>query len=158
LNNSTLCVTIVQPPELRYPSNNSTIAEFTVSFPNIKTPEQPAVVKAIAWGKLAENICEQDLQVGDRLVLESRVSIVVSEEDGIKHKKAELTVQRYFLVSGEITAPGQGAIVPQAMAQVAPTKTPVTPVSKLATPKAKAAPVAAAVAEELAMDYDSIPF
>ncbi len=170
MNTSTIVTTIVKPPELRYLNGGSAIAELTVSFPLLKTPDEPAIVKAIAWGKLAENITSQDLQVGEQIVLESRISIVVSEApDGIKHKKAELNIQRYYLVNGSIYAPIQSATgteQAQSAAPVAvPQATPVTPVSQLATPKAKAAPKAAtkaapvaAPAEEYKPDYDNIPF
>jgi single-strand DNA-binding protein len=159
VNNSNLLVSIVQPPELRYLSNGTTsIAEFQVSFPLPKTPEQPAVVKAIAWGKLGEGICEQNLQVGDSLILESRVAIVETESvEGTKNKKIELNVQRYYLVSGTVAAPtaSQSApAVPQAKAQA---RTPVTPVAQLATPKA-ATVAKAAPAVNYEPDYDDIPF
>jgi single-stranded DNA-binding protein len=165
LNSSTIVTTIVQPPELRYLNGGSAIAELTVSFPLLKTPDEPAIVKAIAWGKLAENITSQDLQVGEQVVLESRISIVVSESDGIKHKKAELNIQRYYLVNGSIYAPIQSATGTEQGQNAAPVAVPqattVTPVSQLATPKAKAATKAApkaAPVEDYEPSYDDIPF
>jgi single-strand DNA-binding protein len=155
VNSSTIFATIATAPIPRYLQDGSQLAEFSVSFPNPRTPEQPNIVEAIAFGKMGEAICKQDLQIGTQIILESRISMnVVERSEGFKEKKAQLNVTRYFVINGSITAPLIETATP-----VVETKTPATPVAVLATANAKSTAAIAPPSGDYVPDYyDDIPF
>jgi len=158
MNNCLLMGEVVQPPQLRYTSDNQTpIAEFVLQIPPVKAGDSPAQLKVIGWGNLGQDI-QSKYRLGDRLVVEGRLSMnTVTRPEGFKEKRAELTAQRVYSV-GELgtVSLGEGAPVNS----VAPV--PVVPggMPPGGTPAAPGMPPVAAPAAAPPEDtsYDDIPF
>lgn len=97
MNNCMLMAEIVQPPQLRYTSDNQTpVADFVVQFPGLREGDPPSQMKIVGWGNLAQDI-QQNYRAGQRVLLEGRISMaVVDRPEGFKEKQAEMTVQRIY--------------------------------------------------------------
>lgn len=96
MNSCILMAEIVQEPQLRYTqeNNNLALAEMRVQIPGQRSDDPPATLKVVGWGGLAQEI-EQNYHQGDRVIIEGRLSMNTFERaDGVKEKRAELTVQR----------------------------------------------------------------
>lgn len=85
---------IIQPPQLRYTNENKPIADMLVQFSGWRQDEQPATLRVVAWGNLAEemnNTCKQ----GDQVVIEGRLSMnTVERPEGFREKRAELVARK----------------------------------------------------------------
>lgn len=97
MNSCVLMAQIIQAPELRYTSDTETpIAQMLVEFPGLKAEEQPATLKVVGWGNLAQEIKEM-YSVGDRVAIEGRLSInTVERPEGFKEKRVELVASRLY--------------------------------------------------------------
>jgi single-strand DNA-binding protein len=158
MNNCLLMAEIVQPPQLRYTSDNQTpVADFVVQFPGLREDDPPAQMKVVGWGNLAQDI-QQNYRVGQRVLLEGRLSMaVVDRPEGFKEKQAEMTVQRiYDIGTLNTTAMTAGTPVNTISATSTPapggpptptTPTPATPTGQTSNTTAEANP-----------SYDDIPF
>lgn len=95
MNSCVLMAQIIQDPELRYTSDNQTpIAQMLVQFPSMRSDDPPATLKVVGWGNLAQEI-KENYRVGDRVVLEGRLSMnTIERPEGFKEKRAELTTYR----------------------------------------------------------------
>lgn len=147
MNHCVLMAEVVQAPQLRYTSDTQTpIAEMSVQFEALRDGDPPESLKVVGWGNLAQEIQER-YQVGDRLIVEGRLTMVSTERpEGFREKRAELTAQRIHKLGG-----GE-SIVSSAESQ---------PTAKPARPPA-AAPAQPAPTAEPPMpteaDLDDIPF
>jgi single-stranded DNA-binding protein len=152
-----LMAEIVQPPQLRYTSDNQTpVAEFVVQFPGIREGDPPSQMKIVGWGNLAQDI-QQNYRAGQRVLLEGRLSMnVIDRPEGFKEKQAEMTIQRIYdigLLNTMTMAAGTpvntiSATTPAAGGPPTPTTPPP------AAPTAETSNTAA----ETNPSYDDIPF
>ncbi len=97
---------MLEAPQLRYTQDNQTpIAEMTVRLDGLRPDDPPGQLKVVGWGNLAQDL-QQRVQVGQRFVLEGRMRMnTVSRPDGLKEKRAELTLARLHPLSAEATSP-----------------------------------------------------
>ena len=85
---------IIQPPQLRYTSENKPIADMLVQFSVLRQDEQPATLRVVARGNLAEEMNDTCKQ-GDRVVIEGRLSMnTVERPEGFREKRAELVARK----------------------------------------------------------------
>lgn len=104
MNSCILMAEIIQEPQLRYtPENQMAIMEMLVQFPGSRPEEPPATLKVvIGWGNLAQEI-HGTYHQGDRVIIEGRLSMnTIEHPKGFKEKRAELTAQKIYSVTGEI--------------------------------------------------------
>ncbi|MDJ0693882.1 single-stranded DNA-binding protein [Mastigocoleus sp. MO_188.B34] len=101
MNSCILMAEIIQPPQLRYTSDNLEVMEMMVQFASVREGESPSNLKVVAWRNTAKEI-QQNYHQGDRVILEGRLGMsTIQRPEGFKEKRAELTVQRiYPLTSG----------------------------------------------------------
>jgi single-stranded DNA-binding protein len=153
-----LMADIVQPPQLRYTSDNQTpVAEFVVQFPGLREGDPPAQMKVVGWGNLAQDI-QQNYRAGQRVLLEGRLSMnVVDRPEGFKEKQAEMTVQRIYDVGQMNTMDLSTGTPANTIAASAPTgaggpPTPSTP------PPAAPTSRTSNTTQDTTPSYDDIPF
>ncbi|NJK73859.1 MAG: single-stranded DNA-binding protein [Oscillatoriales cyanobacterium RU_3_3] len=123
MNSCILMAEIIQPPQLRYtPDNQLQIAEMLVQFPGPRPEDPPEHLKAIGWGNLAQDIHDK-YREGDRVIIEGRLGMNTIERDGVKEKRAELTVQRIYPLGADSIGSVSASEPPQNRA-AAPTAAP----------------------------------
>lgn len=139
---------VIRAPELRYtPDGQMAIAEMVVQFPGARDSDPAETLKVLGWGNVAQEI-QSNYQVGDRVVVEGRLSInTVERPEGFRDKVAELTAQRvYLLGAGTVLASTPAApttsqtasqTMPQSMPQAAPQTMPQQTVQPMAQPAAQ---------------------
>ncbi|MBU6228364.1 MAG: single-stranded DNA-binding protein [Cyanobacteria bacterium REEB459] len=152
MNNCLLLAEIVQPPQLRYTSDNQTpVAEFTVQFPGLKEGDSPAKIKVVGWGNLGQEVQAQ-YQVGQRVLLEGRLTMsVIDRPEGFKEKQVEMTLQRIY---------NAGSFNTMAMDTPPAASAPPTPPAASSPPRASSPKPAQVAAPDLGNgpNYDDIPF
>lgn len=106
---------VLEAPQVRYTQDNQTpVAEMTVRIDGLRPEDPPGQLKVVGWGNLAQDL-QNRVQVGQRLVLEGRLRMnTVARQDGVKEKRAELTLSRLHPVGG-----GQASGIPTADPMVA---------------------------------------
>ena len=106
MNHCLLEVEVLEAPQVRYTQENQTpVAEMAVRFDGLRPEDPPGQIKVVGWGNLAQDL-QNRAQVGQRLVVEGRLRInTVSRADGVKEKRAELTLARLHPL-GEATHQG----------------------------------------------------
>lgn len=100
MNSCILMAEIVEPPQLRYTTDNLALTEMLVQFPALRAEDPPVTLKVVGWGNLATEI-EQNYQKGDRVIIEGRLSMNSVQMDGYKEKKAELTAGRIHALGAD---------------------------------------------------------
>lgn len=96
MNSCILMARLLEDPQLRYTQeSNLEMSIMMVEFSGLRSDEPSAHLRVIGWGNLAKEINE-NYKIGDRVILEGRLSMNTIERDGYKEKKAELTVQRIY--------------------------------------------------------------
>ena len=100
LNHCLLEVEVLEAPQVRYTQDNQTpVAEMTVSLEGLRPDDPAGQLKVVGWGNLAQDL-QNRVQVGQRLVLEGRMRMnTVTRQDGVKEKRAELTLSRLHPLS-----------------------------------------------------------
>ncbi len=133
VNHCLLEVEVVEAPQVRYTQDNQTpVAELVARFEGLRAEDPPGQIKVVGWGTLATDL-QNRVQVGQRLVLEGRLRMnTVTRQDGVKEKRAELTLARLHPLAA--AAGGAGAAAPPP---------PATPQAS-APPAARRAPAKAA--------------
>jgi len=161
VNHCLLEVEVLEAPQLRYTQDNQTpVAEMAVQMDGLRPDDPPGQLKVVGWGSLAQDL-QNRVQVGQRLVLEGRLRMnTVTRQDGVKEKRAELTLARLHplgAASGagaaglDIAAPAAvNPLASQAGAQPRPAtasgsagRAPAAPPARRAPAPAAPAPVAA---------------
>ena len=106
MNHCLLEVEVLEAPQVRYTQDNQTpVAEMAVRFDGLRAEDPPGQIKVVGWGNLAQDL-QNRAQAGQRLVVEGRLRInTVSRADGVKEKRAELTLARLHPL-GEATHQG----------------------------------------------------
>jgi single-strand DNA-binding protein len=99
MNSCILMATIVRKPELRHTQDARAVTDTIVEFEGSK-PEEKSTLLVVGWGNLAEEIFA-NYSVGDRIIIEGRLSMKTVEQKGYKEKKAELVASRIHRVEGE---------------------------------------------------------
>lgn len=101
VNHCLLEVAVLEAPQLRYTQDNQTpVAEMTVQLDGLRPEDPPGQLKVVGWGNLAQDL-QNRVQPGQRLVIEGRLRMVtLSRADGVKEKRAELTLSRLHPLAG----------------------------------------------------------
>lgn len=104
MNSCILMAQIIQPPQLRYTSDNLEVTEMMVQFAGLREGENPSTLKVVAWRNIAKEV-QQNYHQGDQVILEGRLAMSTFQRpEGFKEKRAELTLQRiYPLTAGTST-------------------------------------------------------
>lgn len=133
MNHCLLEAEVMEAPQIRYTQDNQTpIAEMTVQIEGLRPDDPPSTLKVIGWGNLAQDL-QNRVRAGQRLVLEGRMRMnSVPRADGVREKKAELTLSRLHPLSGggaaftepATTAPMRSSTAPAARATPASRVTP----------------------------------
>ncbi len=135
MNHCILLVEVMQAPQVRYTSDQVPVAEMIVQFNTPRDGDPPATLKLVAWNRLATEVEQQSYRVGDRLLVEGRISMVtIDRQEGFREKRAELRAQRIH----SLAALGAGAPAPAYVPPVAPA--PPAPKPNYAPPIPNAAP------------------
>jgi single-strand DNA-binding protein len=95
MNNCVLMAEVITNPELRKTTDDLDVANMMVEFPGLKEEEPTARVRVVGWGKIGQEMSE-NYHVGDRVVIEGRLSMNLIEKDGVKEKRAELVVSHIY--------------------------------------------------------------
>jgi len=147
VNHCLLEVEVLEAPQVRYTQDNQTpVAEMTVRFDGLRPEDPPSQIKVVGWGNLAQDL-QNRARAGQRLVVEGRLRInTVSRADGVKEKRAELTLARLHPL-GDATQQGQAtAAGPAAVAQSTPKAAPAPRSVSRPIPQTNQAPRPAAAA------------
>lgn len=103
MNSCILMARLLEDPQLRYTQeSNLEMSIMMVEFSGLRSDEPSAHLRVIGWGNLAKEINE-NYKIGDRVILEGRLSMNTIERDGYKEKKAELTVQRIYPMNNDLS-------------------------------------------------------
>lgn len=165
MNHCLLEAEVLEAPQLRYTQDNQTpIAEMTVRIDGLRPDDPPGQLKVVGWGNLAQDL-QQRVQVGQRFMLEGRMRMnTVSRQDGLKEKRAELTLSRLHPLAGGGAAPADPFAGSAAPARAAP-PSPARAVSRPASPAAAAPPqgppvwnTSPLVPDDASLGDDDIPF
>ena len=151
MNSCILMAEIVQEPQLRYTSDNQTpIAEMLVQIPGLRDDDPLAMLKVVAWGKLAQEVQTQ-FHEGDRVIVEGRLSMLNTDRpEGFKEKQAELTAQRIHRIAADATLTTAGDQEPDKQMTTKFT----AQVATVSPPTSKPAPTAPVES----VDYADVPF
>ena len=138
---------MLEAPQLRYTQDNQTpVAEMAVQFDGLRPDDPAGQLKVVGWGNLAQDL-QSRVQVGQRLVIEGRLRMnTVTRQDGVKEKRAELTLARLHAVGAGAAAAGAAA-APRAAAPAPAARTVGSPRPAAPAP-ARQAPVPQAAAAE----------
>lgn len=167
MNHCLLEVEVLEAPQVRYTQDNQTpVAEMTARFDGLRPEDPPGQIKVVGWGNLATDL-QNRVQVGQRLVLEGRLRMnSVTRQDGVKEKRAELTLARLHPLVPVAATNSPAPSLPR------PSNSPPPPSRKApgkpgAAPQTRESPVASAppvwntsplVPEDLSDGDDEIPF
>ena len=108
VNHCLIEVEVLEAPQVRYTQDNQTpVAELVARFDGLRAEDPPGQIKVVGWGNLATDL-QNRVQVGQRWVLEGRLRMnTVTRQDGVKEKRAELTLARLHpLVAGPAASSG----------------------------------------------------
>lgn len=138
VNHCLLEVDVLEAPQVRYTQDNQTpVAEMLVQIDGLRPDDPPGQLKVVGWGNLAQDL-QNRVQPGQRLVLEGRLRMTtVSRQDGVKEKRAELTLARLHPLGTAVggTAPSPGPAPATAAAAPAARRSPApAPQSRAAAP------------------------
>lgn len=145
VNHCLLEVEVLEAPQIRYTQDNQTpVAEMAVRFDGLRVDDPPGQIKAVGWGSVAQDL-QNRVVAGQRLVLEGRLRMnTVTRPDGIKEKRAEITLSRFHPLGAEGAGAAMPFPAPEARpAAPAPTRSAPAPVRRSAP---SAAPAAASAA------------
>jgi single-strand DNA-binding protein len=181
VNHCLLEVEVLEAPQVRYTQDNQTpVAEMAVRFDGLRPEDPPGQIKVVGWGNLAQDL-QNRARAGQRLVVEGRLRInTVSRADGVKEKRAELTLARLHPLGdasqqGPTSAAGPAPMadatpmaapaprnVPRPIPQTNPAPRPAPAAAgRTAAPAAETPPVwntSPLVADDLLDGDDDIPF
>lgn len=101
MNNCTLAITVIGVPEYRYTPTGSPVAQCVAAFYSpYRKPEEttPSTIKIVAWGEsLATQV--NRLEDGQECIVAGRLNMnTIERSEGFKEKKAELIVERIYLL------------------------------------------------------------
>lgn len=164
MNHCLLEAEVMEAPQIRYTQDNQTpIAEMTVRIDGLRPDDPPGQLKVVGWGNLAQDL-QNRVRPGQRLVLEGRMRInSITRQDGIKEKRAELTLARLHPLGSGASAAGAspapapgGATGPAGSGERVPQRQPAA--SRMAPPEPPVWNASPLVPEEALVEEDDIPF
>ena len=168
MNHCLLEVEVLEAPQIRYTQDQTAIAEMLVSLDGLRPDDPPGQLKVVGWGNLAQDL-QNRVQVGQRLVIEGRLRMnTITRQDGVKEKRAELTLARLHPLGAAIAASMAPASAPARTA--APMASAGAPAgrapARAAAPARQAAPApaetptwnASPLVPDLPEGEDEIPF
>jgi len=168
VNHCLLEAEVLEAPQVRFTQDNQMpIAEMTVRIEGLRPEDPPGQLKVVGWGNLAQDL-QNRVRPGQRLVLEGRMRInSITRQDGVKEKRAELTLLRLHpltaagaaspaAVSGPPGPAGPPAPARAGSAPEAPQRG--TAVSRMAPPQPPVWNAAPLVPHEVELGEDDIPF
>jgi single-strand DNA-binding protein len=168
MNSCILMAEVIQEAQLRYTSDNQTpITELWVQFPGQRDEDPPERLRVVGWGNLAQEMENSGYQVGDRLIVEGRLTInSVDRPEGFKEKRVELTASRIHRIAADASVTSSAPVAaPTAAAKPAPSAAPTAaakPAPSRSKPVASEAPAAKTPAYTAGggetADFDDIPF
>jgi single-stranded DNA-binding protein len=174
VNHCLLEAEVLEAPQIRYTQDSQTpIAEMTVQVEGLRPDDPPSALKVVGWGNLAQDL-QNRVRVGQKLVLEGRMRMnTVARQDGVKEKRAELTLARLHPLSADAAhQPGlaasssaavDGGVSPRA-AQASPQPTAAASARRAPAPNRMEPPQppvwnsAPLVPADDLVDEDDIPF
>ncbi len=111
INKVTLMGSVGRDPEVRYTSEGTAVANFTMATNETwkgkdgEKKEKTEWHRVVAWGKIAENMGEY-VNKGDRLYIEGRIQTNEWEDkEGSKRETKEINVMDYVFLSNKNERP-----------------------------------------------------
>ncbi|MEB3270456.1 MAG: single-stranded DNA-binding protein [Synechococcus sp.] len=162
MNHCLLEAEVLEAPQIRFTQDNQMpIAEMTVRIDGLRPEDPPGQLKVVGWGNLAQEL-QNRVRPGQRLVLEGRMRInSITRQDGVKEKRAELTLARLHPLTGAAAASpaavsgppaaGRAGTAPQAQERS-------TAVNRMAPPQPPVWNASPLVPQEVELGEDDIPF
>ncbi len=168
VNHCLIEVEVLEAPQVRYTQDNQTpVAELVAGFEGLRAEDPPGRIKVVGWGNLATDL-QNRVQVGQRWVLEGRLRMnTVTRQDGVKEKRAELTLARLHPLApgapAPAVAPPPPATAPRGATSVRKGGGKAGPAEPMAPAPAKGEPppvwnTSPLVPEDLGDGEDDIPF
>ncbi|NET02698.1 MAG: single-stranded DNA-binding protein [Sphaerospermopsis sp. SIO1G1] len=114
MNSCILMAEIYDAPQLRHTPDGLEITEMIVHVASLRSDNPSHPLKVVSWGNLAKDI-HQNYQPGDRVIIEGRLGMnTFDRPEGFKEKRAELTVQKIYVVSkgSQISTPVAATVPP----------------------------------------------
>jgi len=110
VNHCLLEAEVLEAPQIRYTQDSQTpIAEMTVQIEGLRPDDPPSALKVVGWGNLAQDL-QNRVRAGQKLVLEGRLRMnTIARQDGVKEKRAELTLARLHPLSSTPSPQADGA-------------------------------------------------
>jgi len=161
VNHCLLEVEVLEAPQVRYTQDNQTpVAEMAVRFDGLRPEDPPGQIKVVGWGNLAQDL-QNRAQAGQRLVVEGRLRIsTVSRADGVKEKRAELTLARLHPLGDATNQPAAASTAGMAATAAAAPRNlprPIPQTSQAPRPVPEAAGRTTAVAAEQPPVWNTSP-
>lgn len=172
MNTCILMAEVITNPELRKTPDDVDVANMMVEFPGLRDEDPTTRIRVVGWRNLGVEM-SQNYAVGDRVVIEGRLSMNLIEMNGYKEKRAELVASHIYAMGqssdGGFSQPAAmpsnvvdfqastpSAELPEPVSLQAPTSTP----ELSSTPEYSSAPATSTNTTE---DYDEgtldeIPF
>ena len=164
MNHCLLEAEVLEAPQIRYTQDNQTpIAEMTVRIDGLRPEDPPGQLKVVGWGNLAQDL-QNRVRTGQRLVLEGRMRInSITRPDGVKEKRAELTLARLHPLAGGQPgggSPAAAAPPPPGRASASGERPPerAMAASRMAPPQPPVWNASPLVPDEAVLEDDDIPF
>ena len=97
MNTCVLMAEVITNPELRKTPDDVDVANMMVEFPGLRDDDPATRIRVVGWRNLGVEMSE-NYTVGDRIVLEGRLSMNLIEMNGYKEKRAELVISHIYPV------------------------------------------------------------
>lgn len=91
-------------PEVRYTSENLTIARYTLAIDRQKKEKETDFIHCTTFGKAAE-FAEKYLQKGQKIAVEGRIQTGSYEKDGHRYYTFDVIVEKHFFCESKGSAP-----------------------------------------------------
>ena len=114
MNTCILMAEVITNPELRKTPDDVDVANMMVEFPGLRDEDPATRIRVVGWRGLGVEMSE-NYTVGDRVVLEGRLSMNLIEMNGYKEKRAELVVSHIYHI-GQGSGQGNDSGVSQSAA------------------------------------------
>ena len=137
MNTCVLMAEVIANPELRKTQDDRDVANMLVQFPGLRDEDPAGKMRIVGWGNIGLEM-SQKYSVGDRIIVEGRLSMNLIEREGYKEKKAELIASRIYAM-GEGGSVGGAYAAPTTNTMNAP-----TPAKVVNLPTSNPEPVVAA--------------
>lgn len=95
MNSCILMAEVITNPELRKTPDDVDVANMMVEFPGLRDEDPTTRIRVVGWGNLGVEMSDK-YSMGDRIVIEGRLSMNVVEMNGYKEKRAELVASHIY--------------------------------------------------------------